>query len=188
MTTTNLRGTRVSPLLILAIGLAVGWTLSALRTPALRAQGGDRSDESVLVTGPAYIKYNDGARIQVAQDAIYFLDYRAGKLMATVPSNQSTTDGTKIIDGFVERDLVSDFKIDLDTAASPHFLMTTCSSVSPATSSFGDGGSLLFVFETTTHQFAAYRVSQLNIGLKAERKLDLMQLGPYRPGALGTPK
>jgi hypothetical protein len=188
MTTLNLRGSRISPLLLLTLGLAVGWTLSVVRTPALHAQRGDRSDESVLVTGPAYIKYNDGSKVQVAQDAIYFLDYRAGKLLTTIPTHQQTAAGTKIIDGFVERDLVADFKIDLDTAATPHFLMTTCSSVNAASSSFGDGGALLLVFETTTRQYAAYRVSQLNVGLAAERKLEMLQLGSYRPGAAGSPR
>jgi hypothetical protein len=86
--TTPRQPARLLPhVLTLAAGVALG-ALAAGRAPAIRAGGGDRWDESVLATGPTFVKYNEGSKIQVAQDAVYFLDYRAGKLLATVPSLQ----------------------------------------------------------------------------------------------------
>src|SRR5205823_2627716 len=123
--------------LTLALGMALGWALATGRGPTIRASGGDRWDESVLATGPTFVKYNEGSKIQVAQDAIYFLDYRAGKLLGTVPAMQQMVGGSKVLGGFVERDLVSDFKLELDRGTRPHFLMTTGSMASGAGNTYG---------------------------------------------------
>lgn len=170
----------------LIVGLLLGWTLTSSRSPTLSANGGDRWDESVLTTGPAFIKYSEGSKIQVAQDAIYFLDYRAGKLLGTVPMMTQQLGTSRFINTFAERDLVADFKIDLDTAARPHFLMTTGSMGSTSGNSYGDGWAPLFVFETTTRQVAVYKIEQQMLGTSSKVKFDLLELRPFtsRPPAL----
>ena len=76
---------RVSPVVTLIIGLALGWAMTSVRTPAMRASGGDRSDESILTSGPTFIRYNEGSKIQVSHDAVYFLDYRAANCWRPSP-------------------------------------------------------------------------------------------------------
>ena len=172
---------RVSPVVTLIIGLALGWAMTSVRTPAIRASGGDRSHESILTSGPTFIRYNEGSKIQVSHDAVYFLDYRAGKLLATIPSVpvvRATGQG-KYLDSFAERDLVADFKIDTQTGSDPHFLMTTGATWYGSSQSFGDGGSLLFVFETTTRQAAVYKAEQNNFGPSGGIKLELVQIRSY---------
>lgn len=160
-------------------GLAIGWGLAGPRAPALRAYGGDRWDESVLTTGPAFIKYNEGSKIQVAQDAIYFLDYRAGKILGTVPLMRQLAGETRYLSGFAERDLVADFKIDADAGARPHFLMTTGAMASGAGNTYGDGWAPLFVFETTTRQVAVYKIQQQMIGASTQVKFEMIEIRPF---------
>ena len=174
---------RLAPhLLTLAAGLALGAAVASGRAPSLRAGGGDRWDESVLATGPTFVKYNEGTKIQVSQDAIYFLDYRAGKLLGTVPAMQQLVGGSKLLGGFVERDLVSDFKLDLDRGTRPHFLMTTGSMAANAGNTYGDGWAPLFVFETTTRQVAVYKIQQQQVGTSSQVRLDLIELKPLAGG------
>lgn len=179
MTTLRNRPWQLTHVVTLTIGLALGWVLSAGRTPALSANGGDRWDESVLATGPTFVKYNEGAKIQVAQDAIYYLDYRAGKLIGTVPSMQQLVGGTKVLGGFVERDLVSDFNLDLDRGARPHFLMTTGAMAASSGNTYGDGWAPLFVFESTSRQVAVYKIQQQQIGTTQGVRFDLLELKPF---------
>jgi hypothetical protein len=179
MTTFRQRPRHVSHAVALTVGLGLGWLLASGRSPALLAGGGDRFDESVLATGPTFVKYHEGSKIQVAQDAIYFLDYRAGKLLGTVPSMQQLVGGSKILGGFVERDLVSDFKLDLDRGVHPHFLMTTGSMAAGAGNTYGDGWAPLFVFETTTRQVAAYKMQQQMIGTTQQVRFDLIDLKSF---------
>lgn len=163
----------------LVAGLVLGWALTSPRATPLHAGGGDRWDESIVTSGPAYIQYNEGSKIQVAQDAIYFLDYRAGKLMGMVPSMKQTAAGSTIIENFGERDLVSDFKIDLDGGPKPHFLMTTGSISNNSRQVYGDGWAPLFVIETTTRQMAAYKVEQKTIGTNNQVRLNLIEVKPF---------
>ncbi len=163
----------------LTVGLAFGWLLAGSRVPALRASGGDRWEESILTSGPTYIRYNEGTKIQVAQDAIYYLDYRSGKLHATIPSIHSTGGSTQVLGGFGERDLVADFKLDLDTGPRPHFLMTTGSVPTNSSSTYGDGWAPLFVFESSTRQVAAYKVVQQVVGPTTTVRLDLLEVRPF---------
>ena len=179
MTFTSDRPKTVPHALTLAAGLLLGWGLSGSRPPLLQAHGGDRHDESVLTTGPAFIKYNEGSKIQVAQDAIYYLDYKAGKLFGTIPAMRQLVGESKIIAGFSERDLVSDFKLDVDTGPRPHFLMTTGSMSTGSGNTYGDGWAPLFVFETTTRQVAVYKIQLQMIGVTSQVKLDLLELRPF---------
>src|SRR5262249_27188377 len=62
MTTPGQRTRLLPHVLTLAAGVALG-ALAAGRAPAIRAGGGDRWDESVLATGPTFVKYNEGSKI-----------------------------------------------------------------------------------------------------------------------------
>ena len=174
----NSQGT-IATLITLVVGLVLGWGVSAPKANQLLAGGGDRYDESIVASGAAYVQYNEGSKIQVAQDAVYFLDYRAGKLLATIPTLRQTSLGSSIIENFGERDLVTDFKIDVETGPRPHFLMTTGSISNNSRQAFGDGWAPLFIFETTTRQVAAYRAEQKTIGTANLVKLTLLEVKPF---------
>ncbi len=179
------RSSQVSHAVTLTAGLALGLLLAAgVRTPTLRASGGDRSDDSILTSGPTFIRYNESTKIQVAQDAIYYLDYRSGKLHATIPTIRQSVGSTSVLGAFGERDLVADFKIDLDTGPRPHFLMTTGSVPTGSASTYGDGWAPLFVFESTTRQVAAYKVQQQVVGNSTTVRLDLVELRSFGSQAL----
>ena len=171
--------TRIRPraphVLTLAAGLAFGWGLASVRPAPVRAGGGDRWDESVLAAGPSSIKYNEGSKVQVAQDAIYYLDYRAGKLFGTVPSMRQLVGETTLLGGFAERDLVADFKLDADNGPRPHFLMTTVGISTGAANTYGDGWAPLFVFETTTRQVGVYKITNQTVGSSNQVKFDLLE-------------
>lgn len=179
MTTPRDRRSSVPHALTLAAGLFLGWGLAGSRPMALQAHGGDRQDDSVLTTGPAFIKYNEGSKIQVAQDAIYYLDYKAGKLFGTIPAMRQTVGESRILAGFSERDLATDFKLDTETGARPRFLMTTGSMSSGSGNTYGDGWAPLFVFEATTRQVAVYKIQLQTVGLTSQVKLDLLERRPF---------
>lgn len=169
----------VPNILFLVVGLMAGWALEVGRAPSLRAQAGDRWEDSVLTTGPMFIRHSEGTKVQVAQDAIYYLDYRRGLLLGTVPTLRQSVGGSKVIETFAERDLASDFKIDLDTGPTPHFLMTTGSIWQGSASSFGDGWAPLFIFESTTRQVATYKITQQQVGTVNQVRLELLELRPF---------
>jgi hypothetical protein len=164
---------RLTGVLLLACGTALGWCLASARPHVLHAQGGDRSGESILTSGPVMVRHNDGLKVQIAQDAIYYLDYKGGRLVATVPSYRPTGASPKYLGAFVERDLVADFKLDLDAGQKPHFLMTT-----GALGAYSDGWAPLFVFETTTNQVGLYRVQDQTIGTVSRPQFELLELRP----------
>src|SRR5262249_19467491 len=68
----------------LAIGLAAGWGLATYRAPGLLASGGDRWGDSIVVSCPVRLRYDPLKQTQVTEDAIYYLDYAGGRLMASV--------------------------------------------------------------------------------------------------------
>jgi hypothetical protein len=166
---------RIPTVLALLVGVFMGWALASLPRASLHASAGDRSGESVLATGPVLVRYDEGTKSPIPLDALYFLDYKCGRLVATIPAFRQTTSSTRLIDTFVERDLVSDFKLDLDVGPRPHFLMTT-GSLGP----FSSGWAPLYVFETTTSQVAIYRVQlQQSGGLGAKPRFDLVELRSF---------
>ncbi|MFO0908300.1 MAG: hypothetical protein U0794_08060 [Isosphaeraceae bacterium] len=170
---------RVPHALTLLCGIAIGWLASGPRTPALLAHGGDRWDDSILTAGPLYTRYNKGTQVQVSQDALYYLDYRAGKLVATIPTYRQSIGPARILETFAERDLVADFKIALDNGPRPHFLMTTGSMAQGSSSAYGDGWAPLFVFESTSRQVAVYRIQQQSIGTSMQTRLELLEVRPF---------
>jgi hypothetical protein len=117
------------------------------------------------------VYYDEGNKVQIPLEALYLLDYKGGRLMATIPSLRQTAGATHFIGAFAERDLVADFKLDLDIGARPHFLMTT-----GALGSFSPGWAPLYVCETTTNQLGVYRIVQQSVGTSSGGRLELIQL------------
>jgi hypothetical protein len=159
--------------LALTLGIALGWVLANHRPPTVRAGGGDRHADDILTSGPVAIEYNSLTKTQAQKDALYFLDYRGARLLATVPTQRESMGGARLIDGFIERDLAADFKIE-ERGVSPHFLMTTGS-----LGAYGEGWSPLFVFETTTKQVAAYKVQMQAVGTKSTSRFVLLEIKSY---------
>jgi hypothetical protein len=172
---------RIPSALTLLVGLALGWGLAHGPAPTLQAHGSgsDRSGESILTAGPVMIRYNEGMKIQVPQDALYFLDYKAGRLLATIPTMQQSVGSTKMLDSFAERDLVADFKLDVENGSRPHFLMTT-----GALGVYSGGWAPLYVFESTTNQVAVYKIEQVTLGRSSQAKLELVELRSLKPPAV----
>lgn len=162
----------------LALGIALGWAFANVPRGAVRASSGDRSGESILASGPVQVGYKDGQRVQISQDALYYLDYKTGRLLATIPSFQQSLGSAKLVDTFAERDLVADFKLDLERGPRPRFLMTT-----GALGIYGDGCSPLFVLESTTNQVAVYKVQQQTIGRVSQPRFDLIEVRPIARAA-----
>jgi len=164
-----------SGILLLAAGVIIGWGVASVPGPRaiVLANGGDRSGESMIATGPVLVRYDEGRKVQISQDALYYLDYGSGHLFATVPSFRQSSGPAKVLDNFAERDLVADFKIDLDNGARPRFMMTT-----GALGAYSEGWAPLFVFETTTNQVAAYKVQQQTVGLTTKHKFELIEIRP----------
>jgi hypothetical protein len=168
------RYSRISTAAVLLTGLIGGWCLSLVRPVRLHA-GGDRQGESILATGPVLVRYDEATKSPIALDALYILDYKAGRLLASLPTYRQSTSSTTIVESFVERDLVADFKLDLDTGARPRFMMTT-GSLGPYTA----GWAPLYVAETTTNQMAIYRIHlQETSGKSSRPKFELVQLKSY---------
>ncbi|MDR3618486.1 MAG: hypothetical protein P4L85_03980 [Paludisphaera borealis] len=167
---------RLANVLMLIVGLALGLALANGRPPQLQAGGGDRSGESAVTTGPIAIRYDEGNKTQIPQDALYYLDYKAGKLLATIPTFRQTLNSTRYLEPFAERDLVTDFKVDVDNGPRPHFLMTT-----GQLGTFGAGWAPLFVFETNSGQVAVYRIQQQTVGIKNQMKFELLELRAVSP-------
>ena len=161
----------VPGVLLLGFGVALGWCLASARPQVLRAGGNDRSGESILMSGPVLVRYNEGAKVQIPQDALYYLDYKGGRLLAAVPSFRPGVGAPSYLGNFASRDLVADFKLDLDSGQRPHFLMTA-SSLGP----LSDGGAPLFVFETTTNQVGIYRVQEQTFGTVSKPRFELVEL------------
>ncbi|RUL89711.1 hypothetical protein [Tautonia sociabilis] len=149
----------------LMAGLALGWVASSYSTPRVRAGQADRSGESVVATGTVSVEFDRLSRQASQTDALYYLDYAGGRLMATIPTLRQSTAGTQVLGDFAVRDLVADFQPPRGTT--PRFLMT----VGQLGLGPGGGWAPLFVIETTTGQVATYRVTQ----------------GPVRAGGVQPP-
>lgn len=162
---------RISGVILLVLGIFLGWVLATMRPVPIRASGGDHSGESIVTTGPIMIRYDEGNKIQIPLEALYILDYEAGRLFGTVPSLRQTVKSSNYIGGIAERDLVADFKIDLDNGRKPHFLMTTGS-----LGTYGGGWSPLYVYENSTNQIAMYRIHEQTIGMRVNTRLELLEV------------
>ncbi len=161
----------------LLLGLTLGWVAANYRHPAVHAWSGgaDRVGDYAVTTAPISLDYNERTKIQAPQDALFFLDYRAARLVMSIPNFRQSVAGTQIIDGFAERDLVADFKL-AESAPKPHFVMTAGS-----LGAKGAGWSPLFVFETVSRQVAVYRGQPMTVGTRSQPKFDLLEVRSFAP-------
>ncbi len=163
---------RVPTVVAVVGGIILGGLLASLRPTPIRASAGDRLGESVVATGPVMVRFDEATKTAIPTDALYFLDYEGGRLLATIPSYRQTTKALSLIDGFEERDLVADFKLDLDTGPRPRFLMTTGS-----LGAYTDGWAPLYVFETSTQKLGIYRFqTQQTVGKPSTARFELIEL------------
>ncbi len=165
------------PLLILLAGIAIGWTLTGPRPMILKAGGGsDRFGRFAVATGTIGMQFNEQSKLQTSQEAIYFIDWPNLRLLATIPTLRQSLNKAQVIDAFVERDLVTDFKLDLNKNPSPEFVMT-----SGSLGYYGEGWAPLFVFETNSKQVAVYKIQSQSVGTNQTAKFELMQVKPWGP-------
>jgi hypothetical protein len=164
---------RSSTAAALAAGVVLGWILASFPrpTPTIRAEGGDRWGDTIVATGPVMIRYDERLKTALKQDALYYLDYRGGRLIGTIPSFHQSAGGARLIDTFAERDLVADFKLDAEAGPRPHFLMTTCE-----LGAYSLGWAPLMVFETTSNQVATYRLQQQTVGTSTKPVFELVEV------------
>jgi hypothetical protein len=124
--------------------LAVGLTLGIAGMAYFRAApqpvwaGNDRHEDYVMATGS--IKFG----LNLSSDAIWLLDYRAGKLLGTIVDK----DRGKIVP-WDEVDLVKEFNIP--PKQNVHFMMTTGSTI--------NGNTALYLTEVNTGRFGIYTMS-----------------------------
>jgi len=144
-----------------ALGVVGTWMLSASTRPVL-AVGNDRFEDFILCTGPVAITAN------VPTDGVWLLDYRTGKLLATLIDR-----GLGKIGGWAEVDLVSEFGIKPKQAV--HFMMTT--------GTVTKGQAALYIAETTTGRFGIYTMGPRPDGRPgvAVRRHDLTVFRPPPP-------
>jgi hypothetical protein len=117
--------------LFLGVGAAVVYFAAARPAEA----GNDRADDYILCTGAVSIT------ARVPTDGVWLLDYRAGKLLATIIDRNAGK-----VAGWAEMDLVKEFAIP--PKQNVHFLMTT--------GTVANGQTALYLAETTTGKFAVY--------------------------------
>lgn len=118
----------------IVLGLVGAWLISGSTRPAF-ASGNDRFEDFILCTGPVAITAN------VPTDGVWLLDYRTGKLLATLIDR-----GLGKIGGWAEVDLATEFGIQ--PKQNVHFMMTT--------GSITNGQAALYIAETTTGRFGVY--------------------------------
>jgi hypothetical protein len=168
----------------LLAGILLGWLSAGARPTPMQASAGDRAGECIVATGPVLMEQDGSTKAPTALDALYFLDYKGGRLLATVPSYRMLGTKVQIIDDFVERDLVADFKLDPDIVPRPRFLMTTGS-----LGRYSAGWAPLYVFETTTGQVGVYRMQlSQSAGANAPNPFELVELRRYTKAAGGAPR
>ncbi len=178
-----LKRVRIPRVMLLVLGVLLGWGLGRTQPTPMLAGGGDRSGESIVATGPILVRYDEANKVQVPLDALYVLDYKGGRLLGTVPSFHQTASQSHYLGTFAERDLAADFKLDTDTGARPRFLMTTGS-----LGTYSGGWAPLFVYETTTSQVGIYRIHQQTVGTRAATRLELVELRSLAKGEAPAPR
>jgi hypothetical protein len=127
----------------LAIGVVagmIGMSLYQGSQPTVQARPNDRFEDYVMCTGACAVNPLN-PRMPVPTDAVWLLDYRNGKLMATVIDRNVGK-----IAGWAELDLTSEFAIS--PKSNVHFMMTT--------GNISTGQAALYVAETSTGKFAVY--------------------------------
>lgn len=141
---------RLSNVAVLAAGIVLGAILSGARTTSLRAGGGDHPDAPLALAATFATEIN-AQKVPVDNDAVFYLNYAKGYLLAAVPMPTQVGQQRKLLSDFSERDLIKDFQLAPGAAA--HFTMA-----SGKMGALSEGWAPLYVFESTTGQVAAYRV------------------------------
>src|SRR5262245_11754784 len=124
--------------LFLCVGLVLGVVGAMLYQGSVQraeARTNDRFEDYVMCTGACAV----GPRSQT--DGVWLLDYRSGKLLATVIDRSQGK-----IQGWAEVDLTSEFNIA--PKSNVHFLMTT--------GNIAAGQAALYVAEVTSGKFGVY--------------------------------
>jgi hypothetical protein len=168
----------LSTVITLAAGVALGWLLATgmgsgrVHADLDAGPNGPRWEdrEDAVASGPVEIQHDRGNDIDVKQDAIYYLDYRGGRILAAVPSYRQSVGGARMIDAFAERDLIADFKLSA-LKHPPHFLLVT-----GTVGNVKGAWAPLYVFETSTKQVASYQVVRQQVGLVSKPRFDLLQV------------
>jgi hypothetical protein len=121
----------------LGFGLIVGVTGTTyfMQTPRPALAGNDRHEDYIIATGSVMLGQN------FVEDGIWLLDYRAGKLLATVVDRNFGK-----MKPWTEVDLVQEFNIA--PKQNVHFMMTTGTTL--------NGQTPLYITETNTGRFAVY--------------------------------
>jgi hypothetical protein len=168
-------------MLAMGAGVLLGWAGSGFRSTPMRASSTDRSGECIVTTGPVLMQYDETSKAPIPLEALYFLDYKGGRLLATIPSYRMVGTKMELIDGFIERDLAADFKLDVDAGPRPRFLMA-----SGSLGRFSSGWAPLYVFETTTSQVAVYKMQVgQKYGEAGSGQFDLVQVRRYNRSGEG---
>lgn len=124
------------------VGLALGGLLPIWPETPLHAVATDRYENFAIATGAVD---ND-------VEAIYFLDFLSGELMAAVLSNQSG----KFI-AFYRQNVVQDLGIDV--SKNPRYLMVTgIANLIRGQARYRPAPSVVYIAELTTGRVAAYNV------------------------------
>ena len=170
--------------LAMGVGVVLGWTSSVFHARPMQASAGDRAGECVVATGPVLQQFDDNTKAATALEAVYFLDYKGGRLLATVPTYRLAAGKTELIDGFAERDLAADFRLEQEGGQRPRFLMTT-----GALGRYSAGWAPLYVFETTSGQVGIYRVQiGQGYGANAPAQFELVEMRRYTKTAGAPPR
>jgi hypothetical protein len=123
-----------------AVAGMIGMVLYQGTQPTVQARPNDRFEDYVMCTGACAVNPLN-PRMPTPTDAVWMLDYRNGKLMATVIDRNVGK-----IAGWAEMDLASEFAIS--PKSNVHFLMTT--------GNIATGQAALYVAETSTGKFGVY--------------------------------
>jgi hypothetical protein len=128
---------RTHSLVTLSLGVLLGavgsWAFFGPVHPVMAAS--DRHDDYIICTGAA------GVTPRSQLDGVWLLDYKQGKLLATIVDRSI---GKTV--GFADLDLVKEF--GLSPNQNVHFLMTT--------GHIAQGQAALYLVETTTAKFGVY--------------------------------
>ncbi len=136
---------RFMQLPVLMAGIALGVTGTWLWCGSARTAiaANDRFENYIMCTGAA------GVTPKSPLDGVWLLDYKTGKLLATLVDRSV---GKAV--GFAEMDLVSEFGVGPNQNV--HFLMTT--------GTISTGQAALYLAETTTGKFAIYTLGPVTNG------------------------
>ncbi len=144
-------------MLWLGLGLALGIAGAAAffrsaSQPALA--GNDRAEDYIVTTGSMVLGPGQTA------DGIWLLDYRAGKLLASIVDGR-----TGIVRRWEEVDLVKEFNIP--PKQNVHFMMTTGTTI--------NGHTALYLAEINTGRFAVYGMAPRGDGTIVVRRFHATQ-------------